>query len=84
MTVYVTEDWKRVVPEGSSEARYGVQEKDARRLGLIPDDGSEPEPEVMRSANLVDPQEEPVPAEQPERKEARKPADKSRRKPKTK
>jgi hypothetical protein len=33
-TVYVTADWKRIVPEGSPEAAFGVQPKDLRRLGL--------------------------------------------------
>lgn len=34
--VYVDETWSRIVPEGSPEARYGVQAKDLARLGLDP------------------------------------------------
>ncbi len=31
---YVTADWSRFVPEGDSEARYGVAPVDIDRLGL--------------------------------------------------
>ena len=70
MTYFVNADWSAIVPEGSSEAAFGVQAKDLKRLGLahlvkgeLPEQA--PEPEVLRN----------VPDE-PEAKEAEAPANK--------
>lgn len=69
---FVNEDWSAIVPAGSSEARFGVQGKDAKRYGLdklpgfdgeLPDDA---EPEVLTSANLTpEPEPEAVVASEP-------------------
>jgi len=76
--LFVNADWSALVLAGSPEAAYGIQPKDAKRLGLLAKEPGEviPEPEILVSAN---------PAPEPELvKEAKKPADKSARKPKTK
>lgn len=71
--LYVDETWSRIVPAGSPDARFGVQRKDAKRLGLLSlDEGEEiTEPSVLTSANEV------KEAERPADKQAPKPADKS-------
>lgn len=68
--IFVNADWSAVVPEGHPDARYGVQPKDAKRLGIdkLPvlagaELGDLPEPEtaeqfVLRSASLLPEQPE--------------------------
>lgn len=82
MTVYVTADWSRVVPEGSPEAAFGVQPKDLRRLGLEPDPSVEQaEPEVLTTANTAEPEPSSKQDGPPEDKAAPKPEDKAARRP---
>ena len=77
-SLYINADWSALVPAGSVEAAFGIDEMTAKRLGLLSKAPAEviAEPETFRSANEPD--------EEPEAKEAAKPDDKARRKPKTK
>lgn len=82
MTVlYVNADWSAIVPAGSVEAAFGIDEPTARARGLLPLAEAEKlvEPETTHSANEAT--KEP---EEPEAKEADKPADKAVKKPRTK
>lgn len=85
-TLYVNADWSAIVPAGSAAAAFGVQPKDAKRLGLdtlaVSDGADAPDPAVeqvapttMTSANVIP---EPV---APEAKEAPAPANKAALKP---
>jgi len=73
-SLYVNADWSALVPAGSVEAAFGIDEPTAKRLGLLEKAPDEvlPEPETIHSAN------------EPEAKEADKPADKAVRKPRNK
>lgn len=90
--IFVNADWSAIVPAGSPEAAFGVQPRDAKRLGVdkLPILGSAalpelPEPDtddlVISSANA---EEEVKEAPKPADKAARKPADKATRKPRSK
>ena len=83
-SLFVNEDWSALVPAGSPEARFGITPADAKRRGLLPLAAGETlgEPEMLHSANLVEP--EPRPEPPPEAKEAETPANKAARKPATK
>lgn len=95
--IFVNADWSAIVPAGSRDAAFGVQPRDAKRLGVdkLPTTGGVklpdmPEPEtaeafVLRSASLTEePAPEPEPEPEPEVKEAAKPANKAARKPRNK
>lgn len=84
--IFVNSDWSAVVPAGSREAAFGVQPRDAKRLGVdkLPVRGGVelpelPEPEtaeafVLRSASLTEEPEtvpEPEPEPEPEPVEAK-------------
>lgn len=95
--IFVNADWSAIVPAGSRDAAFGVQPRDAKRLGVdkLPTTGGVklpdmPEPEtaeafVLRSASLTEePSTEPVTepeSEEPEAKAAAKPANKAAAKP---
>lgn len=83
-SLYVNADWSALVPAGSVEAAFGLDEPTAKRLGLLAKEPAEviPEPVTIRSANEPEPEAEP--AEEPEEKQAPKPADKQARKPRNK
>jgi hypothetical protein len=57
VTLFVNADWSAIVPAGSPEAAFGVQPKDAKRLGLLDlpvEDGAEaPDPTVEAAAPAV-------------------------------
>lgn len=79
--LYVNADWSALVPAGSVEAAFGLDEETARRLGLL--DGSKPaEPVTIHSANLT--VAEPAPEPEPEAKQAPKPANKAAKQPRDK
>jgi hypothetical protein len=80
MSLYVNADWSALVPAGSPDAAFGIQEKDAKRRGLLatePDETVEPI-EVLTSANEA--KEAPPPAD----KMIPAPANKAVRKPRRK
>jgi len=56
-TLYVNADWSAIVPAGSPEAAFGVQPKDAKRLGLlnlpVAEGASAPDPTVEEAASVV-------------------------------
>jgi hypothetical protein len=80
MVLYVNADWSAIVPAGSPEAAFGIDPETAKRRGLLPLENGETltEPVILRSANAG-----PEPDE-PEVKQALKPADKAARKPRNK
>lgn len=91
--IFVNADWSAIVPAGSPDAAFGVQPRDAKRLGVdkLPlhdgvrlSDLPEPtEPVVLRSAEpeeVMAAKEAPKPAD----KAAAKPANKAIRKPRSK
>jgi len=71
-SLYVNADWSALVPAGSVEAAFGIDEPTAKRLGLLDKEPDEviAEPETVSSAN------ESKEAKAPANKAARKPADK--------
>ena len=86
-SLYVNADWSALVPAGSVEAAFGIDAATAKRLGLMDKEPDEvlPEPVTISSANEPETPEPTVGAEdESEAKEAAKPADKARRKPRTK
>ena len=82
-SLYVNADWSALVPAGSPEAAFGLTVEDAKRRGLLPlADGEHfAVPDLLRSANLIEPPKEPAAEAEPEAKEAEKPADKAAPKP---
>lgn len=89
-SLYVNADWSALVPAGSVEAAFGIDEPTAKRLGLLDKEPEEviPKPETVSSANVIEatkePAEEAEPPDEPEAKQADKPPNKAARKPRNK